>query len=225
MSVSPTKRDISRRRFLGHRVVRWFLNGLALLAPLAITLFVIYQLIVFFDGMLRNVVPEGFFFPGIGLLIVLIVITFVGFLSDTLVFRPVVQWIIRRVEDLFSRIPLLKVVYSVVRDIMTVLGSKESKLGTPVLVCIDEQVNLWRVGFLTQERVFSGEANSGEEMVAVYVPHSYNFSGNLLIVERKKVRPLRGVDSVELLKFIISGGMVSVRREEQTEASQQPSAE
>lgn len=200
--------------------MRWFLNGLALLAPLGITLFIIYQLIVLFDGMLRQVVPERFFFPGMGLLIVLVVITAVGFLSDTLVFRPVVQWLMGRVEDLFSRIPLLKMVYMVVRDIIAMLNDKGSKLGVPVLVCVDEKASLWRVGFLTQERVLEGGSNDAD-MVAVYVPHSYNFSGNLLIVERRRIRPLRGVDALELYKFIVSGGLVSVKLEEQKGADGQ----
>jgi len=182
----------------------YFMQGLVFVAPLAITVYIIFVIFDFIDSLLRNALASwtGHFVPGLGLLIIVILLTFLGFLGEYVVFNP-----FRRIwERLLNRAPLLKVIYSSLVDLFSAFVGKEKKFNKPVLVCINKENKLWKIGFLTQKSL---DELHMPGMVAVYFPHSYNFSGELFMVETSALQPL-DMPPAEAMKFVVSGGVTRV---------------
>ena len=186
------------------RLITYFMQGLVFAAPLAITAYIIYLTFEFIDGLLGHLLESlvGRTVPGLGLLIILILLTLLGFLGEYVVFNPFKRiW-----ERLLSRAPLLNVIYTSLVDLFSAFVGKEKKFNKPVLVCINKENNLWKIGFLTQKNL---EELNMPGMVAVYFPHSYNFSGELYLVETAVVKKL-DMPPAEAMKFVVSGGVTRV---------------
>lgn len=182
--------------FTYKRILSYFLRGLLFLTPLAVTVYVIYAIFIFLDGLIP--VP----IPGIGILMVLALITFIGYLASLFFTKPFFEWFERGV----FKIPLVNLLYTSIKDLMGAFVGEKKKFSSPVIVQISE--NLSRLGFITQEDM----SNIGEpELMAVYFPHSYNVSGNVFLVPKDKIKPLKGVKSTDVMKFMVSGGVSSLR--------------
>lgn len=179
-------------KFTYHRIISYFFRGLLVLTPLAVTSYVIYAIFVFLDGLIP--VP----FPGIGILMMLGLITFAGYLASLFFTKPLFEWFER---GLF-KIPLVNLLYTSIKDLMSAFVGDKKKFSSPVIVQISD--TMARLGFLTQEDLSMIEE---PEFVAVYFPHSYNVSGNVFLVKRDRVKPLKGVKSSDVMKFMVSGGV------------------
>lgn len=188
------KKDIIRQ------IASWFFQGLLVIVPLAVLGYVIYTLFIFLD----QLIP--FEIPGLGILSLLVFITLMGFLGSTIVAQPFKWWF----EELLKRVPPLKTMYHTVADLIAALVGNKKRFDKPVMVKVSESSNLYKLGFLTQEDL--SHLGIDENLVAVYFPHSYNFSGNLFIVPKSRVQPLNN-KSVEVMKFIVSGGVVEMDEE------------
>lgn len=175
------------------RVIRYFLQGLLFVLPIGITLYIIITAIQWLD----NLIPAKI--PGLGLLIILFTITFVGFLGNTLIAKPILFFL----EGILNRLPLVRIIYSSLKDLISAFVGDKKKFDQPVLVTLHAASNLRKVGFITQKDLSQlGLANA----VAVYLPHSYNFSGNLFIIDTAYVTPIEG-SATEIMKFVVSGGV------------------
>ena len=174
------------------RIISYFFRGLLFLIPLAITSYIIYQLFLFLD----NLIPVPI--PGIGILVVLALITFVGYLASLFFTKPLFDWFERGV----FKIPFVSLLYTSIKDLMGAFVGEKKKFSSPVIVEISESLS--RLGFITQEDLSSiGQP----DFVAVYFPHSYNVSGNVYLVKKDKVKHLKGVKSSDVMKFMVSGGV------------------
>src|SRR5690606_14648529 len=109
------------------------------------------------------------------------------------------------VEEWLMTIPLVSIIYSSIKDLMSAFVGDKKKFNTPILVKLSEGV--YRLGFMTQDDLSVLEEAG---LVAVYFPHSYNFSGNSYLVPRENVRILKNVNSSEVMKFIVSGGVSEI---------------
>ena len=178
--------------FTHRRILSYFFRGLLFLTPLAVTIYVIYAIFVFLD----NLIPVPV--PGIGILMVLGLITFIGYLASLFFTKPFFEWFERGV----FKIPLVSLLYTSIKDLMGAFVGEKKKFSSPVIVEISD--NMCRLGFITQEDL---TVVGREDMVAVYFPHSYNVSGNVFLVKREKVTPLKGVKSSDVMKFMVSGGV------------------
>ena len=146
---------------------------------------------------LDNLIPLRF--PGLGLLTILAFISIVGYLASTLLAGPLFGLL----EDILARLPLVSIIYSSLKDLISAFVGDKKKFNQPVLVTLDPAYTIQKPGFITQEDL----SNLGlPGQVAVYLPHSYNFSGNLYIVPAKYVTPLEATGA-EIMKFIVSGGV------------------
>lgn len=181
--------------FTYRRVLSYFFRGLLFLTPLAITVYVIYQIFLFLD----NLIPVPI--PGMGILMVLGLITFVGYLASLFFTKPLFDWFERGV----FKIPLVNLLYTSIKDLMGAFVGEKKKFSSPVIVEISDSLS--RLGFITQEDMSVIEE---PELVAVYFPHSYNVSGNVFLVKREKIKPLKGVKSSDVMKFMVSGGVSSL---------------
>ncbi len=183
------------------RIFNYFLQGLLLVAPLGLTLYIIYLLFTFLDGLIQVYLERwiGFHIPGLGVLAIFISITLLGILGRSILFRPLGRFISR----VLDKTPLLKVIYSSIRDLLNAFVGKERKFNQPVLVKVNTISELEKVGFLTQEDLSDLEI---KDKVAVYFPHSYNFSGELFIVPTEHVKPFK-MNPTDAMKFVVSGGV------------------
>jgi uncharacterized membrane protein len=175
----------------------YFLQGLLLVTPLAITIYILIELIVLIDGL----IPFDLF-PGAGLLIIFVLLSLLGLLGNTIILRPIKV----AFQQLLNRAPLIKTIYQSISDLLTAFVGQKKKFSQPVIVILSDESNLQRLGFVTQDDLsFLGIS---KEKVAVYLPHSYNFSGNVFIVDSKNVKPINAKAS-DVMKFIVSGGVSS----------------
>lgn len=178
-------------------IINSFLKGLLLIAPISITLFVVFKLFEFID----NILPLRI--PGLGALIIFSSITLIGFLGNALITTPFSRFFNR----ILDRVPIIKIVYSSINDLLSAFVGQKRKFTEPVMVIMSRENNIRKLGFITEKDL----KNLGieNEFVAVYLPHSYNFSGNMFIVPVENVIPVEA-NSAEFMKFIVSGGVTNV---------------
>lgn len=180
------------------QLLNYFLQGVVLIAPVAITLYACYFVFVTIDGWL------GLGVPGIGFLVTLLLITLVGFLGSGLVTRSLVALL----ERVMTRVPLVRLLYSSTKDLLNAFVGEKRRFDTPVLVALFPGSSAKAMGFVTQESL---TALGLPGHVAVYFPQSYNFAGNLLVVPSEHVTRL-AADSAHVMAFIVSGGVTQLER-------------
>lgn len=183
--------DITSRR-----LIRYFLQGILFVAPISITAYIMYKMFTFVDGLIEIDIP------GIGLLIVFSSITILGALASTIFAKPLFDLM----ENLLNHLPVVKVLYSSLKDFMDAFMGKDKKFTQPVLVLTSGESDLHMVGFVTKNDLSEWGL---KDMVAVYFPHSYNFSGNVYIVAKDLVKPINASPS-DVMKFIVTGGVTGI---------------
>jgi uncharacterized membrane protein len=179
----------------------YFLQGILYIAPLAITVYILYMIFQFVDGNLQkwleNIIHVHI--PGLGFLILAILLIMVGFMGQTIIARPI-KSIFRRI---LKKVPVLKVIFSAFNDLFAAFIGKERKFNRPVVVTVNMTSKLEKLGFVTEEDLSQIQER---DKVAVYFPHSYNFSGELFLVPREQVRAI-DMPPAEVMKFIVSAGV------------------
>lgn len=184
------------------RLSKYFVNGLIYIVPIALTFYLLYEVFVFIDEILPFNLP-----PGFGLIIMLVLITLIGYLGTTLITDRIKNYL----EKIIKRTPLINVIYGSIKDLITAFVGQKKSFSKPVMVKLYENSKISRVGFVTDEDL--SELNIKDDLVAVYIPHSYNISGNLFLVPKNYVTPM-DVKSAELMKYAVSGGVVRIGEEE-----------
>jgi uncharacterized membrane protein len=189
------------------KLFNYFLQGLIYIAPIAVTAYIIYTIFSFIDGLLETTVEEVFgrSLPGLGILIIILFLILVGFLGQTIIARPLKALF----ERFMQKAPLLRIIYSAINDLFSAVVGKRKKFNKPVLVLVNSISNLEKLGFLTEEDLTLLET---KDKVAVYFPHSYNFSGELFIVPKENVKRIH-INSADVMKFIVSGGVAGWKEE------------
>ncbi|HRQ28619.1 MAG TPA: DUF502 domain-containing protein [Saprospiraceae bacterium] len=183
------------------KLIGYLIQGLLWTAPLAITGYIIYEVFEFVDNILQQVLTPviGIHIPGLGLGIIVVMLMAVGFLGQTIIARPLKAFF----NKILERIPLLKFMYSALNDLFSAFVGKEKRFNQPVLVLVNPVTNLEKLGFITDEDL---KELPLREKVAVYFPHSYNFSGELYIVPKSQVTPL-DISPGEVMKYVVSAGI------------------
>ena len=177
-------------------VATYFLRGLLLLVPLALTLYIIVMSIRWLDGLIPLDIP------GLGLLIIFGSITIFGYLGSSFLIQPILGFF----ENIMVRLPLVRIIYTSLKDLVSAFVGDQKKFQQPVMVDLIPDGGIKRVGFITQ----SDMSNLGAPgFAAVYFPHSYNFSGNLMLIPKEQVKPL-DLSSTEAMKFVVSGGVSDI---------------
>ncbi len=182
------------------KLFSYFLQGLLYIGPIGITVYIIYFLFNFLDGFVQEYLQQwlNINIPGLGLIILFLVISLLGFIGRSVIFKPMGKFF----EKLLGRVPLLKLLYNSIKDLLNAFVGKERKFNKPVLVKVNTISELEKIGFLTQEDLTDLDI---KDKVAVYFPHSYNFSGEMFVVPREHVRPLK-MSPADAMKFVVSGG-------------------
>ena len=178
------------------RLLNYFVQGLLLLAPLAITLYVCWITFVTIDGWL------GLPVRGAGFLVTIVLITLFGFLAGGFLTRRF--WGL--LERIMQRLPLIRLLYSSTKDLLNAFVGDKRRFDKPVLVELMPGTNAQAFGFVTQESL---EHLGLPGHLAVYVPQSYNFAGSLVVFPASQVRRLTA-ESSAVMAFIVSGGVTNV---------------
>lgn len=175
------------------RLIQFFVRGLLITTPLALTLWICWWAVSTVD----NLLPLGF--PGAGILVTVLGITLIGALAGTLVTAGVLA----ELERLLEGLPFVRIVYTSIKDLLHAFVGERRRFNRPVRVRLDDNVDVWYLGFVTADAL----AHLGmPRHVAVYLPWSYSFAGRVILVPADKVHPIEG-DSTDMLAFIISGGV------------------
>jgi len=181
------------------KILKLFIQGLIILAPIALTAFILYTLFNFVDGILRPVVN----IRGLGFIILIAFVILIGWISSNFLVGSLLNVVDRSLE----KTPGIKVIYTSIKDFFSAFSGNKQKFNKPVLANVFGE-DVWVIGFLTDEDM-SRFAMDGDK-VAVYVPQSYNFAGQLFILPRHKVKSIEHISAGDAMKYSFTGGVVDV---------------
>jgi uncharacterized membrane protein len=185
------------------RVASYFVRGLIIVVPIALTLWLLGGVFLSIDELMRAQLARwlpGVALPGIGFLATIVAITVIGFLGSHFFTRGLVA----AFGVLLERVPVVKMLYGALKDLMKAFVGPERRFDQPVLVSFLPQGGGPRaLGFVTRDTL--GHLGLPED-VAVYFPQAYNFAGQLLVVPRGSVTAMTA-PSADVMTFIVSGGI------------------
>jgi len=187
------------------RILKYFLRGLLVFVPLALTISILVYVFTSLDKLFSKLFPITF--PGMGLLVTIGAIFLIGLFASNFIGRK----LFGLVDKLFANVPLVKMLYSAIRDLVEAFAGEKKKFDKPVLVTLGPGCDAKVVGFITRENL----DNLGlKDHVAVNFPQSYNFAGNVLLFPKEAVKPL-DIESSEAMTFIVSGGVAGEHTQSQ----------
>ena len=191
------------------KIVSYFLQGLLLLAPAFVTVYVLFSIFNWLDSKIEAVFMFlfHFYFPGMGIVAMFFIIAFIGFIGTLVILQPLLHIL----DALMERVPVVKDIYSSMKDFFGAFISNKKKFNKPVMFEIGKDSGVFRLGFITQNDL--SEMNIADK-VAVYAPWSYNLSGILYLVNREQVQVLNDVKASDVMKFVMSGGVTEIEDDE-----------
>ncbi|MDB4835068.1 DUF502 domain-containing protein [Cyclobacteriaceae bacterium] len=187
----------------------YFVRGLLFVTPIGVTALILLSIYEWIIEKIHDVQLQGITLTIITVSF-LVGITLLGYLGSTFLIKPIGD----QLEKLIAKIPFVSLIYSSIKDLSSAFMGDKKKFDIPVLVQMDDSGILKKPGFIT--RLSLSELGK-EGLVAVYLPHSYNFSGNIFVTESKYVDRVDNVHSGEYMKFIVSGGVtgdLNIKKEE-----------
>ena len=173
--------------------VRYFLNGCLAIVPVAVSLYVIVLIFTTIDDLIPVSVP------GLGFVLTIGIVTAFGAFTTNVMGKRVVGW----TDAIMGRVPLVKLIYGSLKDFMAALVGNKKSFDKPCVVSLTEDGSMRVFGFITREDLSNWGLGSH---VAVYMPQSINFAGQLGLFPRERVQPLQ-VEASQVLPFIVSGGV------------------
>jgi uncharacterized membrane protein len=209
-------------RHLLARLWRTFLTGLVAVLPLGITAYLLYWLLAaadsLFSGVGQRLLPPGWYFPGLGILTAMLAVLLLGAVLNAWAFG---QMLVTVGNRLLGRIPLIKTVYSGVRDLMLFVSRPaDDDTRHVVLVTLPGEIHL--IGFITDpapaQAVPELTAEDGETVLAVYLPMSYQIGGYALYLPERYLQRLE-MSVEEAMRMVLTAGMNRPPRGQPTDAA------
>lgn len=205
------------------KILRFFMQGLLIIAPIAITVWAIVAAFNFVDDLLPNLINRIFpswikedangnvkKIPGLGFVVVIAFVIFVGWISSNFLMGSFINFF----DQWMARTPVIKFLYTSTKDFFEAFAGDKRKFNKAVLASVFSE-DVWIVGFLTDEEM--GKFEMGANHVAVYVPQAYNFAGQLYVLPREKVRKIDKITAGEAMKYAVTGGVVDLDAERNQE--------
>ena len=193
------------------KIAQYFLQGLLVIAPVTITIYLIYWFVSSIDNLLPiftikdnqgNVITRNY---GLGFVAIILALIIIGYLSSNFItsrlFSLFDQWL--------ERTPGIKFIYSSVKDFFEAFAGNKRKFTKAVMVSL-YQPDVYQVGFVTNEEISQFGL---DDYVTVYIPLSYSFAGHTYLVPRSRVKPIDNVSSGDAMKFVVSGGISDVEED------------
>jgi len=213
MNSTPSKKGFRLEPFRWKSIIKYLLQGLLVIAPIAVTMYAIYWIVSTVDNWLpifRQPVKdfEGHIIGyevknyGLGFVIVIVSVILIGYLSSFFIQSRIFSLFYKWLE----KTPGVKYIYSSVRDFFEAFAGEKKKFDKPVLANVDD-TDVWRIGFITQKDMTHWGLRNH---LAVYIPMAYSIAGNVYILPSNRVKPITSVTSSDAMKFAISGGVTHV---------------
>lgn len=198
------------RKFTYRKLLRYFLQGILILAPISLTAYALYWLFEKVDGILRPYVN----IPGVGFAIIIAFVITIGWLSSNLITGGIFSLF----DHWLERTPGIKLIYSTLKDFFEAFAGDKRKFNKPILVNVFAN-EVWMVGFLTSEDL--ERFDLGAEYVSAYVPQGYNIAGQVYLVKRERIRRLEDVAASDAMKFAVTGGVVELEEESKEKSNKE----
>lgn len=194
------------------RLIKYFLTGVAALAPLVLTVSLVTWLFEKGDNLLGQYYRRlGVNIPGLGLLTFVLIVILVGYFTNWYVGRA----ILNKIDRLFNRLPLIKTIYSILKETVGTIFGEKKAFGQPVILKIPGS-SLKVIGLITNPDL---TALGFPDHVAVYVPQSLQWAGFTFLVPKSELEEPAGdsgrltLTPEEAMKFIISAGVAARTKE------------
>ena len=201
-----------KKPFNYRKLLQYFLQGLLILAPLAITAYSIFWVVTSIDNLLPiftytdlkgNVRVQNY---GIGFLIIIAALIIIGYFSSFFITGRVVSF----VDKLLDKTPGIKYIYSTTRDFFEAFAGDKKKFTKNVLANVDDN-DVWRFGFITRDDM---EEFDLKDYVTVYIPMAYSVAGNVYVIPKERIKLITNISAAQTMKFAVSGGITDVDDEE-----------
>jgi uncharacterized membrane protein len=184
-----------------------FLRGLAAVLPLVLTAYVLYWLAVSAEALLgrplRLLLPEGWYWPGLGIAAGALLVLAAGLAMELYVARRLLALL----EQMVLRVPGVKTVYAAIKDFAGFASesSRGKGMGQVVRVCLAPDMHV--IGFVTREDFTEAPwGMSDGDTIAVYLPMSYQIGGYTVLLPRRMVEPV-DMSVEDALRFAVTAGM------------------
>lgn len=175
------------------RLARYFGRGLLVFVPVVGTLYTIWIVLAYLDGVI------GLPIPGLGLLVTLLSIVLIGFLLSNVVGQAALA----AFEHGIQALPVVSLLYRSLKDLLGAFVGDKKSFDRPAMVSLDAEGRVRVFGFVTCDE-FDDPSLKG--MCSIYLPQAYNFAGNILIVPKRAIQPV-DADPAQFMAFIVSGGV------------------
>lgn len=202
------EKTIEKLRWRWNKVFQYLLQGLLVVAPFTITIYLIYWFVSSVDSWIPlitekdatgNVINRNY---GLGFIFIILLLIVIGYLSSNFIANRVIQLF----DGWLERAPGIKLIYSSVKDFFEAFAGNKRKFNKAVLISIHDN-DVWQIGFITGD---NAEELGLADYLTVYVPMSYSFAGITYIVPPSRVRRIEHISAGEALKYTVSGGIAHV---------------
>lgn len=223
---APRKVSPNRIMGIGARLRAYMLTGILMTAPIGITFYFAWLVVDFFDNRVKPLIPAAynpetylpFGVPGLGLVVFLVFLIFIGWVAAGLLGR----WFVRATEHLLNRMPIIRSVYSAIKQIVETIVSHQSETFRQVVLFEYPRRGCWALGFITGKTQGEVQNLTSDEVINVFLPTTPNpTSGYLLFIPRKELIIL-DMTVEEGIKMVVSGGIVTPEDRRPTEVQAVP---
>jgi len=190
------------------KLLQYFLQGLLVLAPVAITAYAIYFVVSTIDNWIpiftytdeKGLVHVRNY--GFGFIIIIAALIVIGYFSSFFITGRILSFFDKWLE----RTPGIKHIYSTTRDFFEAFAGDKKKFTRHVLANVDDN-DVWRFGFVTRDDM---DDFGLKEYVTVYIPMAYSVAGNVYVIPKNRVRPIENITAAQSMKFAVSGGVTDI---------------
>lgn len=196
---------------IGSLIRTYLLTGVFMLIPAAITLYIIYFIFQFSDGILGGALAEriGYQIPGMGLILTALICLLVGMIAQNYVGKR----IIKGIDASMEKIPVVKSLYTGIKQVGNVIMQQNKSEFKRVVLVEYPKVDSWALGFVTADFLHPvNDERVAKNLVSIFVPTTPNpTSGFMLIISKDKIVDLN-IDIEIAMKIVISGGLVQANK-------------
>jgi uncharacterized membrane protein len=200
-----------KHHFEFRKFLQYFLQGLLIIAPIAVTIYTLFVVVTTIDAWLPIFqYKDAMGMPhvrnyGLGFIIIIAVVVLIGYVSSFFITGRIVSFLDRVLE----KTPGIKHIYGTTRDFFEAFAGDKKKFTQNVLANVDDN-DVWRMGFITKDDM----SDFGlEGYIAVYIPTAYSVAGNVYIIPRNRIKHITNITSTQTMKFALSGGLTEVNEE------------
>lgn len=191
-----------------NRMRRYLVTGFVIVAPFALTIYILVAVFDFVDGILGNILNAylkeriGFYIPGLGFILFVFLIMFVGFLATRFIGRKILP----HLERWVSRLPLFGRIYPTLKQMISFISAQKDFGFKKVVLVEYPSKGIWSLGFLTNDEFKKISCITNRDMVSVLVPSTPSpLSGYVIFVPKEEIKFVE-MPIKEAMNIVISGG-------------------